>query len=166
MDLYLMHRKGIDAALIKAKQYRSLLEPEIAISICLDIFAIDENNQEALIIYILALTDSFGHSGIQKSDKVIMQAVEHLSSDYARTYYEGIFYERKARGLVAHHSMSKSFAYRLFLEAINCYGKAQSLASQDNNDAILRHNSCVRTIEGEHLEPRQDADDEHWQQEA
>lgn len=166
MKIHLIHTEAIDSALIKARQYRSLLEPELAISICLDIFAIDDNHQEALMVYILALTDSFGQSGIKKSDKVVMQAINRLKSDYHQAYYEGIFYERKARGLVVHHSMSKSFAYDLFLEAIKCYERAKNLAPKNNDNAILRHNSCVRTIKNEHLEPRQDADDEHWQQEA
>ncbi|HET8806851.1 MAG TPA: hypothetical protein VFM76_00580, partial [Methylophaga sp.] len=59
MDLSLhdIHADSIDLALDKARQYRSLLEPEIAESICLDVLNIDADNQAALVLYILALTD-------------------------------------------------------------------------------------------------------------
>lgn len=165
MDLHLIRHEAVASALVKARQYRSLLEPEMAISICLDIFAIEPDHQVALVIYILALTDSFTKAGTKKSDQVVLQAISRLNAEYERIYYEGIFHERKARGLV-NHSMSKSFAYRLFLEAMACYNKAKPLSPKDNDDAVLRYNSCVRTIKSENLEPRQDMDDVHWQSEA
>ena len=165
MECYLIHHQTIDGALTKARQYRSLLEPELAISICLDIFAIESNNQEALIIYILALTDTFSKVGIKQSDQRILNSIAKLESPYYQAYYKGIFHERKARGLI-NHSMSKSFAYHLLLEAIGSYQVAKTLSPEDNDDAILRHNSCVRTIQNEHLEPRQDPDDAHWHTEA
>ncbi len=166
MELHKIHPEAVDHSLEKARQYRSLLEPEMAISICLDIFAVDKNHQPALIVYILALTDSLAKSGMKKPDKFILDAIKRLDTKYNRFYYEGIFYERKARGLIAHHTMSKSFAYRLLLDAMACYEKAEKLSDSANDDAVLRYNSCARVIENEHLEPRQDIDDEHWQSEA
>ena len=57
-----IHADAIELALVKARQYRSLLEPEIAESICLDILNIEQDNQQALVIYILALTDQLHHT--------------------------------------------------------------------------------------------------------
>ena len=167
MKYHLIHERNIDSALDKAKQYRSLLEPELAISICLDIFALDANHQEALVIYILALTDTLSHSGTSthKPDKKIQDAILQLQSEYQQVYYQGIFYERKARSLMR-HAMSRSFAYNLLLQAIECYQQAEKSSPEDSDDAILRYNACVRTIENEHLQPRQDADDVNWQSES
>ena len=57
MKYHIIDKDSIESVLERAREYRSLLQPEMAISICLDIFAVDEDNQDALVIYILALTD-------------------------------------------------------------------------------------------------------------
>ena len=62
MKYHTIDKNSIENVLERAKQYRSLLQPEMAISICLDIFAVDKNNQDTLVIYILALTDQLGQS--------------------------------------------------------------------------------------------------------
>ena len=62
--------------------------------------------------------------------------------------------------------MSRSFAYNLFLQAMDYYRRAEELSTEDDDDAILRYNSCLRTISNEHLEPRQDLDDADWQSES
>lgn len=163
----LIHKDSIDIVLDKARQYRSLLEPDLAISICLDIFAVDAQHQEALVIYILALSDTLSHggTGTHKPDKKILNAIKQLKSKYQQDYYQGIFYERKARSLMR-HAMSRSFAYNLLFQAIECYQKAEKLSPKGNDDTILRHNACLRTIENEHLQPRQDADDVDWHSES
>ncbi len=51
---------GIAEALEKAERYRLLNEPSLAESICLDVLHIDPDNQPALIMLLLALTDQFG----------------------------------------------------------------------------------------------------------
>ena len=50
--------------------------------------------------------------------------------------------------------MGRVFAYEAFLEAMAHYGEAESMRPQGNDDAILRWNSCLRTIRRERLEPR------------
>ena len=52
----------IPRALERAKTYRLLNEPEQAESICLDILRIDPDNQEVIVVLILALTDEFTHA--------------------------------------------------------------------------------------------------------
>lgn len=167
MKYHLIHKDNLRSALDKAKQYRSLLEPELAVSICLDIFAVDADHQEALVIYILALSDTLSQSsaGTHKPDKKILDSIKKLQSDYQQSYYQGIFYERKARALMK-NAMSRSFAYNLLSQAIECYQQAEKLSPKGSDDGILRYNACLRTIENEHLQPRQDMDDISWQHES
>ena len=154
MDLSLhdIHADSIDLALDKARQYRSLLEPEIAESICLDVLNIDPDNQAALVMYILALTDQISISGSQSPFQAIETAIELLSSDYQRIYYNGIFHERRARFMLT-QPMSRAFAYDYFAKALECYQQAEKMRPEHNDEAILRWNSCVRTIGREKLEP-------------
>ena len=55
-------KAAIPAAVKKAEHYRLLNDPEQAESICLDILAVDPDNQQALVVLILAITDQFGRS--------------------------------------------------------------------------------------------------------
>ena len=84
-----IHADAIELALVKARQYRSLLEPEIAESICLDILNIEQDNQQALVIYILALTDQLHHTEKQSQIRDIKATINRLSSKYERYYYSG-----------------------------------------------------------------------------
>jgi len=158
LKLHDIHVDAIESALVKARQYRSLLEPEIAESICLDILKVDKTNQQALVIYILALTDQLRHTEKQSKIKVIQKTINRLSSEYERHYYSGILNERHARFLIS-QPMSHSFAYDYFMEAIIHYKQAQKLSPEHNDDAILRRNSCIRTVQKEKLKPRHDSDD-------
>ncbi|SMM97851.1 hypothetical protein SPONL_1497 [uncultured Candidatus Thioglobus sp.] len=165
MDCHLIHKNSIPAVLKKAEQYRSLLEPDLAISICLDIFAIDENNQQALVIYILAATDLYSHTNAKVPVKNITDCIAKLDSEFERDYYSGIALERKARALMK-NTMSRSFAYSVFIQAIKHYNTAEGLNNARSDDAILRYNACVRTLKTEHLSPRQDMDDVSWEKES
>lgn len=160
MDLKLhnIHSDSIDLALDKARQYRALLEPEIAESICLDILHIDEFNQQALTIYILALTDQLKHADKRHQIRQIELAISKLDSEYKRLYYSGLLNERRARSMIR-QTMSRSFAYDYFREALLCYEKAEAIRPEHNDEVILRWNSCIRTINNEKLQPRQDDDD-------
>ncbi len=154
MDLSVhdIHADSIDLALDKARQYRSLLEPEIAESICLDVLNIDPDNQAALVMYVLALTDQISISGSQSPFQAIDDAIARLSSDYQRIYYTGIYHERRARFMLT-QPMSRAFAYDYFIKALECYQQAEQMRPEHNDEAILRWNSCVRTIGREKLEP-------------
>ncbi len=160
MDLSLhdIHADSIDLALDKARQYRSLQEPEIAESICLDVLNIDPDNQVALVIYVLALTDQISISGSQSPFQAIESAIERFNSDYKRIYYTGIFHERRARFMLT-QPMSRAFAYDYFVKALECYQQAEQMRPEHNDEAILRWNSCVRTIAREKLEPASDHDE-------
>jgi hypothetical protein len=163
-----LHHIGIDAipaALEKARQYRSLLEPEQAESICLDILYTQPDNHEARIVLILALTDQFTHSGKPLNVKHVLELVELLPDEYERLYYKGLVSERRARAML-HESMSRSFAYEYFREAMHWYELAEKIRPAHNDDAILRWNACLRTLRRERLRPRPDRDEAHSDMES
>ena len=150
--------ESIDAAIARAKHYRYLNQPVQARSICHDILAVDPDNQEALAILILAIADDF-RTGVT----AVNEAKEHasrLTDEYEQRYYNGLIAERRARALLA-KGPSAAFAHDVFLDAMEWYEKAQALHPEGNDDAILRWNSCVRTIRDENLKPRRPDDREH-----
>jgi len=158
LKLHDIHQDAIELALEKARQYRSLIEPEIAESICLDILNIDPENQEVLIVYILSLLDQILRSENKIELKTIERIIDRLTSSYQRFYYSGLLHERMARAMVI-QPMSRSFAYDYFFQALRCYKEAQAISPEGNDEAILRWNSCIRTIEKEKLTPHQDSED-------
>lgn len=158
LNLHDIHTDSIELALDKARQYRSLLEPEIAESICLDILHIDPENQHALVVYILALSDQLHHAGKKTQVQAIEEAIQKLQSRYQQHYYTGLLHERRARFMLT-QSMARVFAYDYFIEALQFYQKAEKIRPEHNDEAILRWNSCIRTIEKERLKPRPDQKD-------
>lgn len=158
LTLHDIRISAVGKALEKAVQYRSLLEPEIAESICLDILKIDPENQDVLIVYMLALLDQISRTENQNQIKTIETAIEKLKSQYQRYYYTGLLNERRARHLLT-QAMSHSFAYDYFIEALKSYQQAIDRCPEKNDEAILRWNSCIRTVEKEKLKPRRDSED-------
>ncbi|MCL5974599.1 MAG: hypothetical protein M1270_02020 [Gammaproteobacteria bacterium] len=157
LNLHDIHAESIELALDRARQYRSLLEPEIAESICLDILNIEPENQAALVVYILALTDQISISGSQSPFQDIEAAIAKLSSEYKQIYYTGIVLERRARFMLT-QPMSRAFAYDYFIKALECYQQAEQMRPDHNDEAIGSNNSCVRTIQREKLEPLSETD--------
>jgi tetratricopeptide (TPR) repeat protein len=149
LSLRTIHPGAVAAALDKARQYRLLGEPEQAESICLDILEIEPQHPDALKTLIMALTDQFA----RRSDCVRRARVRvtQLSGEYERLYYNGLILERDARAQLA-KGLSAAFAHDLFMEAISFYERAESLRPEDNDDPILRRNSCLRTLWAEGLE--------------
>ena len=78
-------RDSIPRAIQKAERYRLLNQSWAAESICLDILEVDPDNQQVLVMLVLALTDI--HSGVAASG--VMKARDYLSriqDEYQRTY--------------------------------------------------------------------------------
>jgi len=135
---------GIDEALEKAARYRLLGEPSLAESICLDVLRIDGENQRALILLLLALTDQFGH-GV--SPAKAREILPRLKGEYQRSYYTGIISERSAHAQLRKASPTSAFtAYDAFRHAMECYEQAMELRPAGNDDAILRWNTCARVL--------------------
>jgi len=151
-DLKSLSVEGIPAALERAQRYRLLNEPSQAESICLDILQTDPQNHEATILLLLSLTDQFGENNqyvVRARDLLAL-----LSDEYQHEYYSGLICERQARAYMKRNSPSDGhLAYRYFEEAMVHYGKAEAQRMPGNDEALLRWNCCLRTIEAHRLEP-------------
>jgi tetratricopeptide (TPR) repeat protein len=137
-------KSAIPEALDRAHRYRLLNESSQAESICLDVLAIDPANQTALVTLLLAITDQFG------DDVPVARAREVLNSikgEYERAYYAGIIAERSARAHWKQRLPASCFvAYDEFQDALHWYEKAETLRPAGNDEAILRWNTCARTL--------------------
>ena len=150
-ELKPLHEDAIPAALEKANRYRLLNEPGAAESIYLDVLAIDPDNQEALKNIVLAMSDRFGKD-YAIGDARVSEYLMRIHSDYERTYYSGIMYERRAKATLAKGGVG---AYELFRQAMEAFEKAEAMRPAGNDDAILRWNGCARIIAANNLEPRE-----------
>ena len=147
VELKTLAPDAVPSALEKAKRYRLLNEPDEAESICLDILAVDSTHQEALILLILALTDKFSDSGLNPAYEQAREMVARLDTAYCKSYYTGILYERRAKfHLKQGGPGSGAVAYDWFAKAMKGYGEALTGCDPDNQDAVLRWNSCARFI--------------------
>jgi len=144
---------AVEEAIHKTEQYRALNDPEQAESICLDILRVDPENQRVLVLLILSITDQFGSGSGATGAQRAREIVARLKEPYPRFYYSGIVCERQARSLLS-RGTSSGFAYEGFREAMDWYEKAEPIRPPEHDDAILRWNSCARTIRRHHLRPR------------
>ena len=147
IELKTITPESIPAALEMAKRYRLLNEADEAESICLDILAIQPDHQDALITLLLALTDKFADSGLTPSFDEAKDVVDRLDSGYCKAYYSGIIYERRAKYHLKQGGMGTgAVAYDWFHKALRAYGEALAGCDPNNQDAVLRWNSCARII--------------------
>ena len=146
--------EAIPPALERAERYRLLNEPVQAESICLDIVAVEPDNQQALVILLLALSEQFGENITEKLDRA-WSILPKLIDEYQQAYYQGILLERQARLYMRSDAPGSNFsAYDLFSEAMRLFEKAERLRPPGNDEALLRWNTCARTIIAEKLVPR------------
>ncbi len=151
-------KDSIPRALEKAERYRLLNEPSEAESICLDILLVEPENQRALITLVLALTDQF-ENGTKVHEA--RDVLPRLWDDYQKLYYAGIVCERRGMALLDHGGPGSGYvAYDWLSEAMEWYEKAEKLRPSGNDDAILRWNTCARTImqKNLHAGPRERAE--------
>ncbi len=150
---------GIPSALKKVERYRLLNDAVAAESICLDVLEIDAANQEALHALILAITDQLeteGTEGVARARKLLPR----IQNEYERHYLAGIICERRGKAQVHRGALgSGEVAADWFREAMTWYAKAEAMRPANNDESILRWNSCVRML-GKHepsgrFEPRE-----------
>ena len=140
-ELKRLSEEAIPAALEKALRYRLLNEPAEAESICHDVLHIDPENQQALVLLLLALTDRFGKGysvGIRQAQEVL----PHFHDPYERAYYAGIISERRAKArLLQGHPGSGHDAYELLREAMSWYeqGRNPSAAQERRRATALEY---------------------------
>ena len=148
-----IHADAIPEALEKAERYRLLNEAAQAESICLDVLSVDPHHQQALIIMLLATTDQFGEgSGARRAREILPR----LEREYDREYYAGIICERQGHAEVrAARNGSSYTAYEQLSEAMKHYEQAEKVRPPNNDDSILRWNTCARFLtRNSNLKPR------------
>jgi hypothetical protein len=154
-ELKTLSVEAIPAALEKAERYRLLNEPAEAESICLDVLNVAPENQQALVMLLLAVTDRFS-KGYGVSDTRAKELLGKITGDYERAYYSGLLAERRAKMKLTQGGHGGAWAYDLFREAMECYEKAETLRPPGNDDALLRWNTCARIIARNKLVPREE----------
>ena len=140
-----LSHESVPGAMAKVERYRLLNEPAQAESICRDILAIQPENQEALIGFVLALSDQIPQD--KKAFQNALAAAGKLHSEYDRAYYSGLVWERRARAL--HHEGargSQHSVYEWIVRALQYFASAESMRPPGNDDAVLRWNTCVRFL--------------------
>ena len=136
---------GIAEALSKAQLYRYLREPEESESICQDILAADPENQAALRLLGLSITDQFtGDMNDRYGD--VESIFRRLTSPYAQHYYLGILSERRAKAQMRAGRPNYVVA-ALIEEAMRHFDAAEKIRPEANEESILRWNRCVRLLE-------------------
>lgn len=146
LELKSLHPEAVSAALDKAERYRLLNEPGEAESICLDALAIEPENERALTILLLALTDQLDREGGRSLARA-RELLPRLRDTYARAYHAGLLYERQAKACLRRGApRAGEMAYEWLRRATEQFAEAESLRPEGNDDAILRWNSCVRLL--------------------
>lgn len=139
-------RDSIDGALARAERYRLLNEPHEAESICRDILEVDPTNRQARISLVLALTDEIPQESSAFAGA--MEAMSGLETEYDRSYYSGIAWERRAKASYAARAVGASSSiYDWTVKALRLFGEAEHLRPAGNDDAVLRWNACVRFLD-------------------
>jgi len=149
-----LSKAAVEAALEKAEHYRLLNQPRLAESICQDIMQVDADNQKAKVILLLALTDQFGSSMSSRGVQA-QQLANSLKDEFSKVYYMGIIHERLGNVSLDSSTHGSDWdAYEWYLEAMEFFERAEKISPAGNNDAILRWNTCARTIMQHKLHPR------------
>lgn len=146
----------LSEAITRADACRLYNDPELAETICLEVFAVQPDNQHNLRTLILVIGDLLVKPGSRVSAHEGLAHVARLESAYERAFYSGLLAEREGRAFLLR---THGDAYASFRQAMDWYEQADALGEPDNHEARLRYNACVRTLEREELEPPQ------WEQE-
>ena len=159
-DLKKISKEAIPRATQKAERYRLLNQSWATESICLDILEVDPTNQPVLVMLILAITDQFGRESAELVRRA-RETLERLTDPYQRAYYAGIIAERLAHAQLASDALhAEAMAISTLRSAMEWFEKAEALRQPGNDDAILRWNTCQRTLAGMR---RQEVGDEMYE---
>lgn len=146
-DLKQISREAIPRAIQKAERYRLLNQSWATESICRDILEVDGSNQPVIVMLLLALTDQFGAETYELTRRA-QALLARITDAYQRAYYEGIIHERLAHAQLGHTALQgEAMAYESLRSAMDAFERAEPLRAPGNDDAILRWNTCARTLE-------------------
>jgi tetratricopeptide (TPR) repeat protein len=135
---------GIAQALSKAQLYRYLKEPEESESICQDILEIEPDNQAALRLLGLSITDQFVGEPSGRCAEA-ESTFRKLTDPYAQHYYLGILSERRAKAQMR-NGRPAYLVEALIEDAMGHFEEAEKIRPADNDESVLRWNRCVRLL--------------------
>jgi hypothetical protein len=141
MDLKRISESSVPRALELGERYRLLNEPDQAASICRDVLEVDQTNQQAARMLLLALTDQFSLRQVSYRDAE--KVLDRLESDYDRCYYRGIIYERWGRAELE-RAVPLHIAGEWLQRAMTLYEEAETMRPPGDDSALLRYNTCAR----------------------
>ena len=145
-ELKPISKDATQAALDRVERYRLLNEPMEAESICRDVLDADPDDQRALTLLLLSLTDQFP-ALLGSAWPAAMGVLEKLRDEYSRAYYHGVICERKAKTHLSRRGPGDGeAAWEWFREAMRHYESAERLRPAKNDEAILRWNTCARVL--------------------
>lgn len=145
-ELKSMSTAAITKSLGKAHRYRLLNEPMHAESICLDVLAVDPNNEQALNILLLAVTDQFDKR-LSERFRQAQALKDRIKDRYKKVYYGGLICERRALALYRRGGPGAAYVTHDWLRrAMHLYEAADLMSPPENDDPILRWNTCARFI--------------------
>jgi hypothetical protein len=146
---------GVPKALSKAERYRVINDPVSAESICQDVLLVEPANQQAWVTLLLAITDQFAEAPVAGANRA-REVLPHLDDEYKRSYYAGIICERCAKALLKSRLTAPAeMVYHWLREAMEFYEQAEARRPAENDESILRWNTCARLLaRNEHLSPR------------
>jgi hypothetical protein len=149
MNLKPISKAGVSEAISKIELYRNLNEPGEAESICRDILAIEPDNQAALRLLGLSITDQFNGSAADRYSEA-ESVFQSLTNQYERTYHCGILYERKAKAQLR-AGRPPHTVLPVFEQAMKYFEEAERIRPTGNDEAILRWNRCVRLLQSRNM---------------
>jgi hypothetical protein len=139
-------KAGITGALAKVERYRLLNDAVAAESICLDVLEVDPDTQEALDALVLTISDqldSARNDGVTRA----RQLLPRITNEYRRLYLSGIICERRAKAHIHKGGFGAGEAAGDWIrEAMGWYEKAERVRPADNDEPLLRWNTCVRML--------------------
>ena len=158
-QLKTISKDAIPRAIQKAERYRLLNQSWATESICLDVLEIDPANQQVLVMLLLSLTDQFGAEPGELARRA-QSLLSRLTDAYQKQYYAGIIEERLGHAKLLHGAMhAEAMAQHSFRAAMLAFEEAEKLRQPGNDDAILRWNTCARTLERLHLTEESESHD-------
>jgi hypothetical protein len=143
-QLKAISREAIPEATAKADWYRLLNEPGEAESICRDVLVVDPDEQTALRLLGLAITDQFRGAPSDRRAEA-EAAFQRLTDPYERLYYTGIARERYAKAQLSAGKPPHTLVV-LFEDALAWFDRAEKARPAGNDESILRWNRCVRVL--------------------
>ena len=143
--LKMISKNGIALAIAKSELYRYLSEPEETESICRDILEVEGDNQAALRILGLAISDQLSGGRLDRWPEA-ESVFQSLTDPYERFYYTGLLHERRAKAQVRAGQPLRTLV-PLIENAMLCFEQAEKIRPPGNDEALLRWNRCVRLLQ-------------------